>query len=335
MKRLLLPVLIAALPVSVSADVEVYGRAHLALEQLDNGASYSELNMASRASRLGVRANRALDGNLTVLMQIEQGVNYDEGEAFTANRNTFVGLRGEFGMVRVGHFDTPFKGARGPANIFGDQLGDIRNVTRVGNGRFDERTSNTLHYRSPRLGDLHFDVAYSVNQGSTAGDGEDDDAVSLAATYAAGPLTLSAAFETWGSDTSAGERDGLRLAGAYALDQQLTLVGFFQTLDHDVDDAYTSDVVGAGVSYQLTDRTGLRGHYLHRLGELDDSDSGMFAIGVDHRLADGLRVYANLALMSNDDAVALTPWSATSTAPAPGAPGETSTGLGAGLIYDF
>ncbi len=49
-----------------------------------------------------------------------------------ATRDTFVGLKGDFGQARVGRFDSPFKAARGPVNFFGDMVGDIRNVTRVG-----------------------------------------------------------------------------------------------------------------------------------------------------------------------------------------------------------
>src|SRR5690625_7542414 len=81
-------------------------------------------------------------------MQIEQQVDYDNGEAFTSARDTFVGVRGSFGMVRVGQFDTPFKRARGPVNLFGDLVGDMRNLTRVCDARFDERNFNSMQYRS-------------------------------------------------------------------------------------------------------------------------------------------------------------------------------------------
>src|SRR5690554_4127644 len=129
MKKALLPVaLAAALPMTAMAEISVYGRAHVSLDMLDNGAEYSELNLSSNSSRLGFKASKAF-GDLTALIQIEQQVDYDSGEAFTSARDTFVGLRGSFGMVRVGQFDTPFKRARGPANLFGDQVGDMRNLT--------------------------------------------------------------------------------------------------------------------------------------------------------------------------------------------------------------
>jgi predicted porin len=56
----------------------------------------------------------------------------DDKSVDFATRDTFVGLKGDFGQVRAGRFDSPFKVARGPVNFFGDMVGDIRNVTRVG-----------------------------------------------------------------------------------------------------------------------------------------------------------------------------------------------------------
>ncbi len=146
MKKALLPVaILAALPAVALADVTIYGRANVSVDLLDDGDDYSEVNMASGSSRLGFRANREFDG-FTAIMQIEQEIDFTDSGSNWASRDTFVGLRGDFGMFRLGKFDTPFKQARGPANLFGDQVGDMRNLTRAGNARFDERTPNTIHY---------------------------------------------------------------------------------------------------------------------------------------------------------------------------------------------
>ncbi|WP_159197005.1 porin, partial [Klebsiella pneumoniae] len=87
------------------------------------------------------KAEQQLENGMTVFGQIEQEINFasgtedeDDGVNF-ATRDTFVGLKGDFGQARVGRFDSPFKVARGPVNFFGDQLGDIRNVTRAGDLR--------------------------------------------------------------------------------------------------------------------------------------------------------------------------------------------------------
>src|SRR5690625_7328852 len=90
MKKALLPMaLAAALPMTAMAEISLYGRAHVSLDMLDNGAEYSELNLSSNSSRLGFKASKEF-GDLTAIMQIEQQVDYDNGEAFTSARDTFV-----------------------------------------------------------------------------------------------------------------------------------------------------------------------------------------------------------------------------------------------------
>lgn len=335
MKKALLPLAVAlAVPMTSMADVTVYGSANVSLDMLDNGADYSELNLSSNSSRLGFKASNTFDG-FTAFMLIEQQVDYDSGSVFTANRDMFVGLRGGFGMVRVGQFDTPFKLARGPANLFGDQLGDMRNITRVGAAQFDERNPNMIHYQTPQLGNLQLNVAYSISESQTTQDGANDDSVSLSVTYAAGPFNLAGAFETYGEDHSAGERDAIRLAGAYSLTSELTLVGFFQSVDQNNNDALSSDLVGVGAQYALNEQTSLKGQYFVRTTDTDDRDSALFTIGLAHRVDTALTLYANYGFVSNDDMIALTPYNVARTTNVPAAPGEDSSGLSLGMVYSF
>src|SRR5690606_41590475 len=93
--------------------------------------------------------------SLTAYCQIEQEINFatgSNGANSFATRDTFVGLKGGFGAVQMGRFDRTFKKARGPANLFGDQVRDMRNLVRTGNARFDERYANTLQYTTPSFG---------------------------------------------------------------------------------------------------------------------------------------------------------------------------------------
>ncbi len=332
MKKALLPVaILAALPAVALADVTIYGRANVSLDYLDDGADYSEFNVSSNSSRLGFRATREFD-NITAIMQIEQEIDYSNQGSNWASRDTFVGVRGGFGMFRLGKFDTPFKRARGPANLFGDQLGDMRNLTRAGAGRFDERTPNTVHYQTPSMEGFQFNIAYSLHEGNDAS-GDSDDAWSLSATYKQGPLDLALAYEKFQDDRSQGGRDAIRLAIGYDIGD-LTLVGFFQTIDHD-NDAFDADVYGFGAAYKISDNWSVKGHFLTRSADPADSDSDLIAVGAEYRVSSPLRFYVNYALVSNDDNVALNPWSQARTTGRPGAAGETASGLSFGMRFDF
>ena len=332
MKKALLPVaVLAALPAVALADITLYGRANVSVDLLDDGAEYSEVAMSSNSSRLGFRANRDFDG-ITAMMQIEQEIDYSDSGTNWASRDTFVGLRGDFGMVRLGKFDTPFKRARGPANLFGDQVGDMRNLTRAGNARFDERTPNTIHYQTPDFSGFRVNAAYSLHEGRD-NRGLDDEAFSLSLTYSEGPLDLAAAYENFADDASRGGRDAFRFAVGYKIDA-LTLVGFFQTADHN-DDAFDSDVFGIGASYQISEKTLLKAHYLTRSADAEDADSDLLAIGLEYRIASPLRIYMNFASVANDDNANLTPWAQARTTGQPGSFGDTASGFSLGLRYDF
>ena len=332
MKKALLPVaILAALPAVALADVTIYGRANVSVDLLDDGDDYSEVNMASGSSRLGFRANREFDG-FTAIMQIEQEIDFTDSGSNWASRDTFVGLRGDFGMVRLGKFDTPFKQARGPANLFGDQIGDMRNLTRAGNARFDERTPNTIHYQTPDLNGFRLNVAYSLHEGRDSRD-LDDDAISLSLTYSAGPISLAAAYEKFDDDASRGGRDAFRFAVSYRL-ESLTLIGFYQTADHN-NDAFDSDVFGIGASYAIDEKNTVKAHFFRRSADPSNSDSDMFAIGYEYRIARPVRIFINYARVANDDNINLTPWNQARTTDRPGSFGNTASAFSLGLRYDF
>src|SRR3546814_6016625 len=68
-----------------------------------------------------------------------------EGAPFS-ERNIFVGLKGGFGAVQFGKYDTPVKNAGAKTDLFNDQsIGDIGSLlvgeTRQNNMRSEEQTS--------------------------------------------------------------------------------------------------------------------------------------------------------------------------------------------------
>jgi translation initiation factor IF-1 len=206
----------------------------------------------------------------------------------------------------------------------------------AGDGRFDERIPNAIHYQTPKLGDFQFNIAYSPHEQQTAGEGVNDRVVSMSLTYIAGDLDIAAAIEKHGEDRSRGERSGVRLAAGYRVAPELRLVGFFQSLNHEESDEWSSDVIGAGVEYWLTDFTILRGQYLMRNSVGDAADSNLFTVGIEQRLDQAVRVYANYAVMTNDDNADLNPYTqARSTGEVPRVPGETTSGLSVGLMFNF
>src|SRR5690554_5871062 len=193
MKKKLIAIAVGAaavMPALAMADVSIYGRAHVSVDFLDDGADYSETNLSSNSSRIGFKGDHEINPSLKAFFQIEQEVLFGtEGDSSFNTRDTFVGLKGnDWGALQIGRFDSPFKVARGPANLFGDQVGDMRNLTRVGDARFDERYDNTLQYTTPDLNGFRIKLAYSTYEGQNAVEDKDSsDAGSVALSYVRGP----------------------------------------------------------------------------------------------------------------------------------------------------
>ncbi len=337
-----------AISAQAMADVTVYGRAHVSTDYLDNGKDYSEVNFSSNSSRLGFKGEHEVNPKLKAFFQIEQQINFttggSDGGTDFATRDTFVGLSGDFGAVQMGRFDSPFKKARGPANLFGDQLGDMRNLTRVGNARFDERYDNTLQYTSPSFSGLKVALAYSIYEGEYAEkEGKKDtDAISLALNYGNGPFAAALAYEKVGEDNSRGKRNGVRLASSYNVTDNLKLVGFYQTIDYKKsgDSALrkqlSSDTYGLGGEYKLGKNTALKAMWMLRDSDADKADANMFVIGAEHKLSKQVRIYANYAMVDNDKKSNLTPWGQGRSVDKPGdATAEQAQGVSVGLRYDF
>jgi len=76
-----------------------------------NGVNAGSRNSVdSSNSYLGFRGERRLGGpGLKAIWQVEQQINLETGTGTFSNRNTFVGLNGAFGTVKLGNMDTVYK----------------------------------------------------------------------------------------------------------------------------------------------------------------------------------------------------------------------------------
>lgn len=161
MKMKLLPLAIAAAvaaPGVALAEATVYGKMNVSVDMHDvdpagDAGDYDRWELNSWDSRLGVKGEEKISDALTGFYQAEFGINVDAGggnneDVFT-QRNIFVGLKGNWGAVQLGKFDTPLKVAQGKIDQFGDTPGDIKNVITKG----ENRSSDLIQYTSPKFAD--------------------------------------------------------------------------------------------------------------------------------------------------------------------------------------
>src|SRR5574340_1647481 len=144
---------------AATSNVDVYGKLHVSVSVFDDQNTAAEdTQVSSNASRIGFKGAEDLGGGLSAIWQIESGVNLDEQSGTWASRNSFVGLKGDWGTAIAGNHDTPLKLVGRAVDLFGDTMADSRNV--LGGGS-DMRAKNTVAYITPSFSGLTIAAAYT------------------------------------------------------------------------------------------------------------------------------------------------------------------------------
>lgn len=335
--------LLALLPVTsvtVAAEFKVYGQAHLSVDQLDNGEK-SGLNVSSNSSRIGVTAGHKLDSGIEVIAQIETLVRLDEGgngSNYFDARDTFLGLQGKYGLVRAGYFDTPMKKVRSRTDFFGDKIGDARNIVSGGGVSLDKRFRNSLHYQSPTIENLTFDLHYSSNDATGSTLENENDAISSSVTYNANGLMMILAYERQNQLADAqgntpAASTGLRLGARYKVNDSWQVSALLQQSRNF--SGGDRDAWGVGVAYTLETYEIAAQYYQAGNGSANNSRANMLALGVSKAMDKALSLYTAIAFTDNAEAAAFTVAAAGHGKRVNVAPGQDPVGLSIGAIYRF
>lgn len=191
-KNTLLLALLSGLSLPLQADpLTVYGKINVTAQNSDEGeGSFSELK--SNASRFGLKGDYALDGELTLVYQLEWEVDPSD-EANEKNikaRDQFIGIKGSFGTIKAGRNDTALKLSQGKLDLFNDYEADIKTLWRGEN-----RMSNSLAYVSPSFNGFSVQVSHVMEDSAKGQDGQ-----SVALMYGDDGLKDSAIFASIAMD---------------------------------------------------------------------------------------------------------------------------------------
>jgi predicted porin len=308
MKKTALSLAIAAvLPAFANAEkVEIelpkfYGKINVSVQNTQEGdASISEV--VSNASRLGVKGKIDLKHGLQGVYKAEYQLNaagdndktYNgtgegtvtltgdnvttevevKGSQTFSQRNTFIGIKGNFGQVIVGNFDTPLKKAQQKIDLFNDLEGDIKSVI----SKSDNREANSVQYSSPKVAGLVATVAHISSEDEMVNDG-----TSSSLTYSRKAFYAAVAYDT---DVEADGIDVTRLVAQYSI-AGVTLGGLWETQQQA---GQNKDGWVYSAAYTLTSDVKLKAQY----GESDiaKDDAKTYSLGVDYKLAKGAKAYA-------------------------------------------
>lgn len=204
---------------SAQTNVTIYGILDMALTREDNGApAGSTFRMDSGqlyGSRLGFKGTEDLGGGLSANFNLETGFSADTGDQSVPgvlfNRQSWVGLKGGFGSVRLGRMWSPYYTAVFTIDPFGD--GTVGGATFLMSGA-GFRRSNAIDYQTPNFGGFSAEAAYSL--GEVAGSTSDSRVIDAKAVYANGPVTVALAhFNQNNTAAIGGDTKSTFLGGTY------------------------------------------------------------------------------------------------------------------------
>jgi predicted porin len=169
----------------------------------------SRWEMQVNNTYIGFRGHKDLGSGLRGIWQLETAVAIDEANGDPlANRNSFVGLAGNFGTVRLGNMDTPFKEAGDELGFLSVSSGNFVSTSNImrkvgfnnnSAASFHLRRANSIDFTSPEFfGGLTYRGAYSIGAPDEAGtfvNGRQPRVASMSVVWEKGPWYLAAAHE--------------------------------------------------------------------------------------------------------------------------------------------
>jgi len=212
--------------------VTIYGAAHISFDSYDDasgtGAPGGNFQLNSRVTKIGFKGSEDLGNGMTVKWQMEQQYNLTDvdagrtsvqGEGYVGGaRNSWVGLAGDFGEVRMGRHDAPSKAAFYAAGneTIGDSMVDINTL----HGFAETRANDTIAYIAPKMGALGLLVSVHPGEGSGAAGARGDgiaDGTSVGVTYNAGGIKVGVGILDIADFTGTEASEIMNIGGSYTM----------------------------------------------------------------------------------------------------------------------
>jgi len=334
LSRLLVAIAAAGVAASAhaqTANVALYGRINLDVEGVRGLATDGDdgwrARLSSDSSRFGLRGSEELGGGNAVIFQIESSVSADSGGGTIAGRDTFLGLRGNWGTVRLGNFLPPYDAVN--AAVFGNvptflsSILDTESVWGNGssraNGGFPARQPNSVRYDLPSTWTYWHGLDAGIQYSLAENDGGNG-TLSVGGTWASGPWTVGAVYQAnYGARDTAtvtGLDDyGWTVAVAYDFLERYRIAGVYEQIKYDTPTgslkrnfwgASATIDLGPGQLYAFYGHasngkgSAAAGERVGGLAKGSDSGADHYEISYTYPLSKRTSVYAGYVKIDND-----------------------------------
>jgi len=319
MKKTIVASAIAAVVAAPAAfaDVSVYGKAHIAMSQVDNGGTTADVDsIDSRSSRFGIKSVEDLGNGMkmTAVFEFEHDAMDSTTNPASINaRDSYVALSGDFGTVAAGRMAAPTKAVLydtgnvqiADANKGNDFAAGFKSKGNI-NGASEStanagRTSNAIAYKNSFNG-VNIAIATVGNDsndnmqhtsfaisGDIAGahvglaqtdvDGVQKTTIA-GAKMSFGALTAGLVYEDVNSDTASSDFDTTGLSLSYAMGANV-LSASMSNRDGDTA-SLSEDRYNLGLEHKLSKKSSVYVSYADVDKNGVNSDSETASIGMVH-----------------------------------------------------
>jgi predicted porin len=323
-------------------NVTVYGVVDAGVQHYDSGTetiTRAGQNLLA-TSRLGFRGSEDLGGGLKANFQLEMQINPSAGSAGATspvatneifNRESWVGLSGGFGEVRLGRTDMTLM----------SELDTYAHLSNAGNFGFHgfngtsvelgQDIKNTVKYISPRIGGFQLQAAHATNDPTATAD-SDGSKNSFSISYEAGKLKLAVAQQKDEGATKAAERDATGVAAYY--DFGFASLGLSHiTGDVSTTGDVTSKTTSVSARVPLANNVALFAVYgmTENGAQVTANKGNGYTVGAIKSLSKRTRLYAAYTTVDNEANSSMRMFNTT----APATAGLDTKAISVGMVHSF
>jgi len=251
MKKSLIAVAVLASVAGVAqaqSSVQLYGIVDLAIANTKSAGVKGNTTLESGAvsgSRWGLKGSEDLGGGLKANFLLEQGFSADTGTSAAGTafaRQSYVGLSGGFGEVKLGNVFTAYDDISGATNPVFDSA--LSPTAVFASGGYNSNPKNNIYYATPAFGGFSGAVSYSLDEVTTV----KKNVTSVHAKYEGGPIFVGFGYQVEGSGV-AGTADSkfTRVNGSYDLGVAKLLASYGQVEKAGVKDDFKEYTIGADI----------------------------------------------------------------------------------------
>lgn len=284
---------------SAQSSVTIYGVVDMGLKVENAGSgTYMGLDSGNQSgSRLGFKGTEDLGGGLRANFVLEAGFQADTGANASAgvlfNRQSYVGLSGGFGEIKLGRINTVVYSNASVFDPFGDTLaGDSARIFNYGGSR----TDNTVNYSYNASNGVNGQLAYSF--GEVAGNTPANRTVAGAIGYAAGPLAVVLTHQNTKNATGSDAAKTTLLGGNYNFGLLQPFAAY--AINKGVGTLNTRDVL-LGLNINISPSDVIMTSLMHKYDKFaDHRDATQIALGYSHALSKRTNIYTSWSRLSNN-----------------------------------